>query len=95
MCVPHYKGSKDIPVVQWWEDKTEYGEPMIFVVGADGYNYRLIQVKRRAGFVELDPSPPDSATRDGHHEDWTVYVFVHSPTSASPEPRPPRTTPNR
>ncbi|MBI2184129.1 MAG: hypothetical protein HYU39_04125 [Thaumarchaeota archaeon] len=52
-CVPHYLGTRDIQIIQWWESKTPSGEPYIMAIGADGYDYRLIQVKRRVGFVEL------------------------------------------
>ncbi len=59
-CVPHYKGTRDIPVIQFWESKTPYNEPYVMAIGTDGYDYRLIQVKRRVGFVELGPTTDDS-----------------------------------
>ncbi len=71
VCVPHYKGVRDIPIIQWWESKTEYGEPLIMAIGADGYTYRLVQLKSGLGFVEanLNSISPDFEHPDKYPED--------------------------
>jgi hypothetical protein len=56
VCNRHFKGVKNIEVLQWWETINENGERVAFGMGSDGYTYKLTEVKE--GFVEFDPQTP-------------------------------------
>jgi hypothetical protein len=33
-CIPSHKGDKRIEISQWWESKTERGEPLVMAFGS-------------------------------------------------------------
>jgi len=61
-------------VLQWWETKTEHDERVAFGIGADGYTYKLTEVKK--GFIELDPTNRELTERNTNHEDNRTLDLV-------------------
>lgn len=57
VCSRHFKGVKNIEVLQWWETTNEKGERMAFGIGSDGYTYTMTELKE--GFIEIDLSNRD------------------------------------
>jgi hypothetical protein len=74
VCNRHFKGIKNIEVLQWWETKNENGERVAFGLGSDGYTYKLNEIKE--GFVELNT---DQARSDG-------FTHREQPDKDFPEP---------
>ena len=61
-----FKGVRDIEVIQWWETKGDHGERVAFGLGADGYNYRIIEAEE--GFIELDTNNRQLTGKNNNHE---------------------------
>ncbi|MGI0102756.1 MAG: hypothetical protein ACREA7_09215 [Nitrosotalea sp.] len=74
-CERHFKGVRNIEVLDWWETKGDDGERVAFGLGSDGYTYRLIEPKE--GFVEIDFTNRQLTGRKNNHEvNRTMFTSV-------------------